>query len=59
MSHLNLLSDPEEYARKAIRIITQQLQTAKSTSRVAKLTSKLHEWQKVLQILGEKDDSIE
>lgn len=58
MGHLDLLSDPEEYARRAIQIITQQLQTAKSPSRVAKLNSKLHEWQRVLQILGEKDDSI-
>ena len=58
MSHLNLLSGPEEYAQRAIQIITHQIQTAKSPSRVARLNSKLREWQRLLQILGEKDDSI-
>ena len=52
---VDLLQDPEEYARRAIAAIETQLETAVSTARKARLTSKLTQWKKALEILSSED----
>lgn len=49
---VDLLHDPEEYAKRAITAIEMQLETVVSTTRKAKLTNKLSQWKKALEILS-------
>jgi hypothetical protein len=56
---VDLLQDPEGYARRAIAAIETQLETAVSTTRKARLTSKLNQWKKALVILSEDNANKE
>lgn len=55
MSRSKLLYKPEQYAKDAIDIITEQLKTVKSEKRRARLESKLNTWKKTLEVLGESN----
>lgn len=54
-----LLLNPEEYARRAIAALETQLGTAISPKRKVRLESRLAQWKKTLQILGEINDKEE
>ena len=51
MEKVQLLTHPEEYATRAIAAIQQQLNSAKSPKKIAKLTSRMQEWRKLLEVL--------
>lgn len=51
MSSSGLLSNPEEYAEKAIAELKRQLETAKSPSKKAKLNSKIFQWTRMLEVM--------
>lgn len=50
-----LLNNPVQYAERAISVIEEQLRTAKSPARIAKLQCRLKQWKTALQILSESD----
>ena len=54
-----LLLNPEEYAARAIAALETQLSTAVSPSRKVKITSRLVQWKKTLEVLGETDGKKE
>lgn len=54
-----LLLNPEEYARRAIAALETQLSTAISPQRKVKISSRLAQWKKTLEVLGEDNDKKE
>lgn len=55
MSNTLLLTNPEEYAKRAVACLEYQLVTAKSQYRKIKLTSRIKQWTKTLELLRESD----
>lgn len=51
MARHKLLYKPDEYAKDAIVCITEQLKTARSEKKRAKLVAKLNMWKKTLHLL--------
>lgn len=50
----------QEYASRAIAILQEQVSTAKSSAKIAKLNSRIEQWKKSLEILntdGTKEES--
>lgn len=52
-----LLIDPVGYAQGAIVELKRQLKTAKSPKRKTKLEKKISQWELMLSILGDENDS--
>lgn len=59
MSNTLLLTNPEEYAKRAIATLEYQLLTAKSDYRKVKLTSRITQWKKTLELLSQPDGTKE
>lgn len=59
MSNTLLLTNPEEYAKRAIACLEYQLLTAKSEYRKVKLTSRIAEWKTTLELLSQTDGNKE
>lgn len=59
MSNSLLLTNPEEYANRAIATLEYQLLTAKSVNRKVKLTSRITQWKKTLELLSQPDGNKE
>lgn len=59
MSNTLLLTNPEEYAKRAIACLEYQLLTAKSEYRKVKLTSRITEWKTTLELLSQTDGNKE
>lgn len=57
MSEVDLLTDPEGYARRALLVIEDQLTRVKSPLKVAKLKYKHSQWTKLLELLEEKSNT--
>jgi hypothetical protein len=52
-----LLYNPKQYAKAAIESIEENLKSAKSPVRIAKLNYRLRQWKKTLEILNEYDEA--
>lgn len=59
MSSTLLLTNPEEYAARAIATLEDQLLTAKSEYRKIKLNSRIIQWKKTLELLNQTDGNKE
>lgn len=52
-----MLYNPKQYAKAAIESIEENLKSAKSPVRIAKLNYRLRQWKKTLEILNEYDEA--
>ena len=46
-----LLTNPEEYAEKAIAELQRQLETTKSKTKMVKIRAKIFQWTKMLELM--------
>ena len=51
MGSSGLLTNPEEYAEKAIAELQRQLETTKSKTKMVKIRSKIFQWTKMLELM--------
>lgn len=56
MAGVNLLTNPEEYAKRAVEAIELQLTTCKSQARAVRLHSRKLQWEKMIKILENSNE---
>ena len=45
---------PEEYAKRAIEVLEEQLANAKTDTKIAKLKARIEKWKKIIQIVSDE-----